>query len=152
MDAVVVAVGGGGLIAGVASALKQLAPQTAIYGVEPEGADAMARSFQTGAPVTLPTVTTIADSLAPPMTTPYTFAVCRRHVERIVRVTDADLRAAMRITFRGLKLAVEPAGAAALTGVLGPLRATLQDRRRIGILVCGTNIDADSYSKLLATG
>jgi len=56
----------------------------------------------------------------------------------------------MRITFRGLKLAVEPAGAAALAGTLGPLRTALQDKKRIGILVCGANIDLQSFSRLLA--
>lgn len=145
MDAVVVAVGGGGLIAGVAAAIKQLAPRTAMYGVEPEGAAAMHQSLRVGQPVTLASVSTIADSLAPPMTTPYTFGVCRQYVDSIVRVNDSEIRAAMGLMFRSLKLAVEPAGAAALAAVLGPLRETLQGKQRIGILVCGSNIDARAF-------
>ncbi len=149
MDAVVIACGGGGLLAGVAAAIKQSSPSTLIYGVEPEGADAMTRSFESGAPVTLPGISTIADSLAPPMTTPYTLGVCRQFVDKMLRVSDAAIRDAMRLTFGTLKLAVEPAGAAALAGVLGPLRDTLAGKRRIGILVCGSNIDAETFCKHL---
>ena len=141
MDAVVIACGGGGLLGGVACALKQLAPQTQVYGVEPEGADNMTRSFESGQPETTAQVKTIADSLGPPYSTPYTFGVCRRHVDKMVRVSDAAIRDAMRHSARVLKLAVEPAGAAALAGALGPLREALASKRRIGILVCGANID-----------
>jgi threonine dehydratase len=150
LDAVVVACGGGGLLGGVAAAIRQALPATRVFGVEPEGADAMYRSFETGAPVTLPGIATIADSLAPPMTTPYTFGVCRQFVERIVRVSDEQIRAAMRTTFASLKLAVEPAGAAALAGVLGPLRETLQDLPVVGVLVCGANIDMATYCTQIA--
>lgn len=151
MDAVVIACGGGGLLGGVAAAIKQLSPGTVVYGVEPEGADNMNRSFETGAPATLPgPVSTIADSLGPPYSTPYTYGVCRRYVEKMVRVSDAQIREAMRLTFRVLKLAVEPAGAAALAGVLGPLRADLAGRKRVGILVCGANIDAATFSAQIA--
>lgn len=141
MDAVVIACGGGGLLGGVACAIKQLSPGTAVYGVEPEGADNMTRSFETGKPETTTEVRTIADSLGPPYSTPYTFGVCRQYVDRMVRVSDAAIRDAMRHTARALKLAVEPAGAAALAGVLGPLRDALAGKGRIGILVCGANID-----------
>jgi threonine dehydratase len=151
MDAAVIAVGGGGLIAGVASALKQLSPRTEIYGVEPEGAAAMHQSFGAGQTVTLPSISTIADSLAPPMTTPYTFSVCRQYVDQITLVSDSAIRDAMRVMFRTLKLAVEPAGAAALAAVLGPLREPLQGKARIGILVCGSNIDARTFCGLLDT-
>jgi len=147
MDAVVIACGGGGLLAGVAAAIKQSSASTKVYGVEPEGADCMYQSFEKGEPITLPKIATIADSLAPPMTTPYTFGVCKQFVDRIVRVSDSAIRDAMRITFRALKLAVEPAGAAALAGVLGPLRDELRGKRRIGILVCGANIDAATFCK-----
>jgi threonine dehydratase len=149
MDAVVVAVGGGGLIAGVACAIRQLAPATTVYGVEPVGAAAMHDSFQAGRTVTLDAVRTLADSLGAPMTLPYTYGVCRQYVERIACVTDEAICAAMGVAFRGLKLAVEPAGAAALAAVLGPLRAELEGARRIGILVCGSNIDSQSYCRYL---
>ena len=150
MDAVAIACGGGGLLGGVAAAIRQLSPGTVVYGVEPEGADNMCRSFEAGAPATLPSVSTIADSLGPPYSTPYTYGVCRRFVEKMVRVSDAQIREAMRLTFRVLKLAGAPAGAAALAGALGPLRSDLAGRKRIGILVCGANIDAATFSAQIA--
>jgi threonine dehydratase len=145
LDAVIVAVGGGGLIAGVGAALKQLAPATRVYGVEPEGADSMSRSLQAGTPITLPSVSTIADSLAPPMATPYTFGVCQRFVDRMVVIPDEAMRLAMGRIFRSLKLCVEPAGAAALAGLLGPLREELRDAKRVGVMVCGSNIDLQTF-------
>ena len=145
LDALVVAVGGGGLIAGIAAAMKQRAPDMRIYGVEPAGADAMTRSFAAGHPVSLPAVSTIADSLAPPMATPYTFAVCRQFVERMTLINDDGMRNAMGILFRDLKLVVEPAGAAALGAALGPLRAELLGGQRIGVVVCGSNIDLATF-------
>ena len=151
LDAVVVAVGGGGLIAGVAAAVKQLSPGTRVFGVEPRGADSMSRSFAAGQPVTLPAVATIADSLAPPMATPYTFGVCRRFVDRDHAVDDDAMRRAMGIMFRDLKLAVEPAGAAALAAALGPLRSELGGGRRTGIVVCGSNIDLETFCRYAAT-
>jgi threonine dehydratase len=145
LDAVVVAVGGGGLIAGVAAAIKQRSPATRVFGVEPAGADSMSRSFTAGHPVSLSSVATIADSLAPPMATPYTFAVCRQFVDRMALIDDDSLRNTMAIAFRDLKLCVEPAGAAALAAVLGPLRAELQGGQRVGIVVCGSNIDFATF-------
>ena len=145
LDAVVVAVGGGGLVAGIAAAIKQQTPGTRVYGVEPSGADTMTRSFAAGRPVSLPAVTTIADSLAPPMATPYTFAVCRQFVDRMTLVNDDEMRNAMGVLFRDLKLGVEAAGAAALAAALGPLRAELQGGQRIGIVVCGSNIDLPTF-------
>lgn len=148
LDVAVIACGGGGLIAGVAAAIKQLAAPTKVFGVEPAGADSMSRSFAAGKPVTLPSISTIADSLAPPMATPYTFGVCRRFVDRIALVTDDEIRAAMGKLFSTLKLGVEPAGAAALAGVLGPLREELSGARRVGIVICGSNIDLDTFYPL----
>ncbi len=147
MDAVVIACGGGGLLGGVAAAIKQSSPSTRVYGVEPEGADNMNQSFEKGEPAKLPKVTTIADSLGPPYSTPYTFGVCKQFVDGMVRVSDDAIRDAMRRTFRVLKLATEPAGATALAGVLGPLRDALRGSKRIGVLVCGANIDEPTFCK-----
>jgi len=147
LDAVVIAVGGGGLLAGVAAAMKQAAPRLRVYGAEPMGADSLSRSFAAGKPVTLERVSTIADSLAPPMATPYTFEVCRQFVDGLVLVDDEAMRRTMGIMFRDLKLAVEPAGAAALAAVLGPLRAQLSGGRRVGVVVCGSNIDLETFHR-----
>lgn len=148
LDAIVIAAGGGGLLAGVAAAIKGSSPSVQVYGVEPVGADSLTRSLAAGEPVTLDRVSTIADSLAPPMATPYTFEVCRRCVDRIVLVEDEALRRTMGVMFRDLKLAVEPAGAAALAAVLGPLRGDLGGGLRVGVVVCGSNIDLQTFCRL----
>ena len=148
LDALLVPVGGGGLCAGVASAARLLWPQCHVFGVEPFGADSMYRSFEAGQPQSIERVATIADSLGAPYAMPISFELCRRNVEAIVRVSDEELRAAMRLTQREFKLAVEPAGAAALAALLGPLRERLAGRR-VGLIICGSNIDAESYARLI---
>jgi len=145
MDAVIIAIGGGGLCAGAAAAIKQMTPDCQVFGVEPEGADSMSRSFAAGEPVTLAGTNTIADSLAPPMALPYGFAACRRYVDDIVTVSDAEIRGGMLALFQDLKLAVEPAGGAATAALFGPLRRRLKGKK-VGVVVCGSNIDAESFA------
>jgi threonine dehydratase len=151
LEAVVVAVGGGGLIAGVAAAVKQLKPSCRVYGVEPAGADVMSRSFGASAPLAMDRIDTIADSLAPPMTTQATYDVCRRFVDDIVTVSDDSICAALALLFREAKLAVEPAAAAAIAAVLGPLAARLRGQHT-GVVICGANIDSDSFYRYLKRG
>jgi threonine dehydratase len=119
LDAVIVAAGGGGLTGGVACAVKQLSPHTAVYVVEPEGADTMYRSFAAGSPQSIDKVRTIADSLGAPRCEPYSYALNRQFVDDVVLVTDEHIRDAMRLTFRAAKLVTEPAGSAALAALLG---------------------------------
>jgi threonine dehydratase len=149
LDAVIVPIGGGGLCAGVASAVKLLAPRCEVFGVEPEGADSMHRSFAAGEPRSIERVATIADSLGAPYALPISFELCRRNVDELVAVSDAELRAAMRFMLRNAKLAVEPAGAAAMSALLGPLRTRLRGKR-VGCIVCGSNIDSGSFARLIA--
>jgi len=151
LDAVVVAIGGGGLMAGVAAAVKQMKPGCRVFGVEPLGADVMSRSFRAAAPQRMEHIDTIADSLAPPMTTQGTYDLCRRFVDEIVTVSDAEICAALALLFREAKLAVEPAGAAAAAAALGPLAARLRGART-GIVVCGANIDSESFYRYLKRG
>lgn len=149
LDAVVVPVGGGGLAGGIAAVVKQINPRCQVFGVEPVGADAMYRSFQAQQPVRLPGVDTIADSLSAPYALPYSFGVCRRFLDEVVRVDDAALVASMRHLFQDMKLVAEPAAAAATAALLGPLRERL-DGKRVAVIVCGTNIDAARFGELLA--
>jgi threonine dehydratase len=149
LDAVIVPIGGGGLCAGVAAAVKQRLPRAQVFGVEPTGADSMHRSFASGKPEAIEKVQTIADSLGAPYALPYSFAVCRRYVDALVKVDDEQLRAAMRLLFRGAKLAVEPAGAAATAALCGPLRERLAGKN-VGVIVCGANIDAATFGRLIA--
>jgi threonine dehydratase len=149
LDAVIVAAGGGGLTAGVACAVKQMSPGTAVYVVEPEGADSLSRSFKAGSPQSIDAVRTIADSLGAPRCEPYSYALNRRFVDEVVLVNDDQIRDAMRLLFHAAKLAVEPAGAAALAALMFPLRAELEGKT-VGVVVCGANIDPETYAKQIA--
>lgn len=152
LDAVLIAVGGGGLASGAAAAIKEVAPNCAVYGVEPEGADVMRRSFAAGQAVHMPQPPrSVADSLAPPMTLPLSYGLCRRYLDDVVTVSDDEICRALGIQFRDGKLAVEPAAATALAGLLGPLRERLAGKR-VGLVVCGANIDHATFSSLLARG
>ncbi len=144
LDAVIVPIGGGGLGAGVANAVKRLDPDCRVFGVEPEGADTMHRSFAAGAPQAIDSVQTIADSLGAPHAAPYTFSLCRQCIDQLVKVSDDQMRAAMTLLFTDAKLAVEPAAAAALAALVGPLAAGLRGQR-VGLIVCGTNIDRETF-------
>lgn len=147
LDAVIVPVGGGGLAAGVATGTKLLSPQTKVYGVEPTGADVMRRSLEAGSPQSIERNTSIADSLGAPHTAPYSFALCQRHLDEITLVEDAELKNAMLLLAREMKLMVEPAGAAATAALVGPLRERLRGRR-VGLIVCGTNVDRETWLRL----
>jgi threonine dehydratase len=145
LDAVIIPVGGGGLCAGVSTAVKLLQPRCRVFGVEPVGADTMHRSFASGKPEAIEKVQTIADSLGAPYALPYSYALCRKFVDELVLVDDAALRRAMLLLFRDAKLSVEPAGAASTAALCGPLRERLRGKR-VGLIVCGTNIDPAGFS------
>ena len=146
LDAVIVPVGGGGLAAGIATAVKALNPGTRMLAVEPEGADTMRRSLESGRPESIDRVRTIADSLGAPYAAPYTFSLCRDHLDDLRLVSDDQLTAAMALLFEEMKLATEPAGAATTAALLGPFLEELRGRR-VGVLVCGTNIDRESFDR-----
>jgi len=139
-DAIIVPVGGGGLIAGIANAVKRVRPASEVIGVEPEGADTMHRSLASGEPVRIDEVRTIADSLGAPFAMPYSFGLCQMHVDRLAMVDDRQLRSAMGFLFREMKIAVEPACAASTAALLGPLREELTGKRVV-LVMCGSNID-----------
>lgn len=149
LDAVIVPIGGGGLAAGVSAAVRLTQPDCKVYGVEPTGADSMSRSFAANAPQTLDRVATIADSLGAPMALPISFGLCRDNISEIVTVTDAQLCDAMRQIHSSLALCVEPACAAAVAALRGPLRETLRGKR-VGLVFCGSNIDVASWLSLAA--
>jgi threonine dehydratase len=143
-DALIVPVGGGGLIGGVANAVRQLRPGSEIVGVEPEGADTMHRSFAAGKPVGVDRVTTIADSLGAPFAMPYSYALATRHVDSLVMVDDEMLRRTMGFLFRAMRLAVEPACTASTAALLWPLADRLRGKRVV-LVMCGSNIDWSTF-------
>ena len=146
LDALILPIGGGGLAAGVATAFRQAMPGLVIYGVEPEGATGMAQSFAAGGPVKLGALNGIADSLMAPHTEAYSYGLCRAHIDALVTVSDAQLRDAMRVLFTELKLATEPACAAATAAAMFPLRERIAGQR-VGVLLCGTNTDPATFMR-----
>jgi len=149
LDAMIVPIGGGGLAGGVAAALRQLRPNLAIYGVEPEGANTMSMSIAQGGVMQREQVKSIADSLCPPRTEPFSFSVCNALLDEIVLIDDEALLRAMALILSDLKLVVEPAAAASLAALCGPLRDRLAGKR-VGTLCCGTNIASEDYLALMA--
>lgn len=148
LDALFVAIGGGGLAAGVACAVKRLQPRCRVFGVEPQGANTMHLSFAAGSPQRIDAVTTIADSLGAPFALPMTYGLCKALLDELVLVSDDELCAAMDLLFADAKLAVEPAGAATTAAML-QVGDRLQGKR-IGMVVCGGNVSAPGFARCLA--
>jgi threonine dehydratase len=151
LEAVVVSIGGGGFISGVAAAVKLINPDCKVYGVEPEGAASMSRSLAAGEPQKMDAIKTIADSLAPPYSLPYSFALNQAFVDEVVTVSDDHICAGQALYQEELKLAVEPAAGATLAAALGPLRQKLKGKRH-ALVVCGANIDSQTYAEQLMRG
>ena len=147
-DAVVVGVGGGGLIAGVATALSSLAPDTRVFGVEPEGAATMTLALAAGSVVRLDDLNTIADGLAPPFVGELNLAVVEHLVESVVRVTDVEIRYAMALLLERMKLLVEPAGAAALAALMNG-KIPVARGTRVAVILSGGNVDVQRLAELL---
>ncbi len=148
VDVVVVGVGGGGLISGVAAALKELRPSVRVYGVEPTGAAAMALAFAAGEPVTINPVT-VADGLAAPFAGALTLAMCRRYLDGLIELDDPTILAGVRFAMERMKQVLEPAGAAALAAVLFG-RIPIRDGERVCVLASGGNVDVARLGELLA--
>jgi threonine dehydratase len=145
-DALIVPIGGGGLMAGIANAVRQLRPSVEIIGVEPVGANTMRLSFDAGEPRAIDRVRTIADSLGAPYALPYSFELCRSNVDRLVEVDDLELRKSMGFLFQRMKFAVEPACAASTATLMGPLRDALAGKRVV-LVFCGSNIDWNTFAE-----
>jgi threonine dehydratase len=146
---IVVPVGGGGLIGGIATAARLVKPSVRVFGVEPMGAAAMRKSLDAGEASHLDSVDTIADGLAPPMAGELNYAIVRKCVEDVVTVTDDEIIAAMRVIVERAKQWVEPSGAAGVAALLQgkiPVRA---DDEVVAIL-SGGNIGAEHACGLLA--
>jgi threonine dehydratase len=143
VDCVLIAIGGGGLIAGMAAAIKQRKPGVRIVGVEPVGAPSMRHSLEAGRLAPLSEVRTIADTLAPRAVSERTLALTQRYVDEIVLVDDAEMVAAMRWLWTECNQLVEPAGAAVLAALFSG--AIVVERHTCPVaLICGGNAAAES--------
>ena len=149
-EVVVVPVGGGGLISGVAAAVKALKPAVTVVGVEPAGAAKMTASLAAGKPVTLDTSRSVADGLIPVRPGDLTFAYVRALVDRVVTVEDAAIARAALWLFHEAKLVVEPSGAATVAAVLWPREdSPLADRsKRVVAILSGGNVAPETLAGL----
>ena len=150
LDLAVIPVGGGGFISGMSAAIRHLHPNAKIFGVEPFGADTLHQSCMAGKAVGIDKVNTIADSLAAPTASPNSFAITQENIDGVVRVSDEDLLAAMRLLYDGLKIVPEPACAASLAAILGPLRAQAEGKN-VAVVACGSNISLARFTELLGS-
>jgi threonine dehydratase len=145
-DALVVCIGGGGLLAGCATIAKSIKPGIRIFGVEPELANDAALSMAAGERVTIPHPQSIADGLRSPSLGVLPFPVIQRHVERILLVSEAEIRATMRFLLERVKILVEPSGAVSLAPVLfGMLPPEIKSA---GVVLSGGNVDLDFLKTL----
>ncbi len=143
LDAVFVPVGGGGLLAGMAAVLKAVRPQVRVIGVQATDADAMARSFEAGAPVALEEVGLFADGTAVKQVGALNYALSRRHADAIVRVDTNAICAAIRDIHQELRCVPEPSGALALAG-LRQWAAAYDGSGALAAVVSGANLNFDS--------
>lgn len=145
---VLVCCGGGGLVAGIATAIKDVQPGIAIYSVEPKAFDDTARSLASGRRESVATgARSICDALLAPSPGELTFPINRRLLSGGLAVTDEQVCAAMRLAFEALKLVIEPGGAVALAAVLEGMLPPSNDA--IVVVVSGSNVDPDAYAGIL---
>lgn len=147
LDALVVPVGGGGLIAGSAVAANGLLPDIRVIGVEPEAGDDTKRSLESGHRVAVPVPRTIADGQAADIPGELTFSLNKHLLDGISLVSDEQIRDAMRFAFERLKTVVEPSGASALAALLA--HRVDQLPRRVGVILSGGNVSAERFAELL---
>lgn len=148
MDVVVVAVGGGGLIGGVAVALKESRPSVRVYGVEPVTSDALRKGIDAGEPVRI-TPVSVADGLGAPSAGVLAINIARRYVDDVILIDDATILAGLRFAVERLKQVVEPAGATALAAVLSGA-IPLRDGDRVCVILSGGNVATDRLGDLIA--
>jgi threonine dehydratase len=142
LDTVLVAVGGGGLIGGIAA---WYGSKTRVIAVEPDGAPTLRDALKAGAPVDAPTGSVAADSLAPKRVGELMFPIAQAHVERVVLVADDDILKAQRTLWEGLRLLAEPGGSTAFAALLsGAYRPT--DGERVGVVLSGANTTAVNFA------
>lgn len=146
VQTIVVQVGGGGLIAGIASAVRAVRPDVEVVGVEPEGAPKLARALEAGHPVRLASAVSIADGLLPFQIGTLPFEVMRGVVRRAVQVSDGEIGAAVKFLHERVSLDVEPSGAAAFAAILA---RRIERTGPTVAVVSGGNVDPELFQRLV---
>ena len=149
IDNIIISVGGGGLIGGIGSVIKQFYPNCNVIGVEPEGAQGLTDSLKLNDPVKNVKINTIADSLSAPLHMPYSFSICQKVIDKIVTVSDKEMINAMKFMFEKSKMLLEPACVAGIAALMGPLKNKFKNQKTL-IVLCGSNIDVKSWSNLIS--
>jgi threonine dehydratase len=147
-DVIVVGIGGGGLISGVAAAVKERRPSARVYGVEPEGSNAMTQGLAAGHPVQI-TPHSVADGLNAPFVGELSLPMTRRYVDGVVLLSEATILAGLRFGLERLKQSLEPAGAAALAALLTG-RIPVGDGERVCVVLSGGNVDVGRLGEFIA--
>ncbi len=147
IDNIIISVGGGGLIAGVGSIIRQKFPQCKIIGVEPEGAKGLSDSLKNNKPLAKVNINSIADSLCAPLHMPYSFSICKHVINEMVTVSDQEMKKSMKFMFEHYKVALEPACVAGIAALLGPLKNKFHNQKTL-IILCGSNIDMKNWTEL----
>ena len=150
IDAIVVPIGGGGLISGIAYAVKQLSPKTKVYGVQAEGAASMFRSVKDGKRGKLPSVSTFADGIAVKEPGANTFEICSKYVDDIVTVSEDEISSAILALIEQHKMIAEGAGAVSVAAVM--FNKLPVENKRVVCVVSGGNIDVTILSRVIERG
>jgi threonine dehydratase len=148
VDVVVVGIGGGGLISGIATAVKELRPSARVYGVEPVASNAMSVALERGEIVRIDPVS-VADGLGAPFAGEWTLASVRRYVDDVVLLDDPTILSGVRFAAERMKQVLEPAGAAALAAVLHG-RIPIREGERVCVIASGGNVETSRLGELLA--
>ena len=148
VDLVVVSIGGGGLIAGVISTVKQLRPATRVIGVETMGADSMYQSLQAGEVVELPAITSLVESLGARRPGEMPFQIVQRYADDVVTVTDAEATGAVAELLVKEKLLAEPATACCLAALVNG-KIAVTPGERVAVVLCGANVSTASVCEWL---
>lgn len=143
IEAIFVAIGGGGLIAGVAAYIKRLRPEIKIIGVEPVDADAMSQSLEAGYRVCLPRVGLFADGVAVREVGAETFRLCQEYVDEVILVNTDDTCAAIKDVFQDTRSILEPAGALAIAGAKAYVEREQIEGKTLVAIACGANMNFD---------
>ncbi|HEX5014933.1 MAG TPA: pyridoxal-phosphate dependent enzyme [Candidatus Limnocylindrales bacterium] len=147
VDVVVVPVGGGGLISGIATAVKESRPATRVYGIEPAGANAMRLALDAGEPVRIQP-RTVADGLSAPFAGEWTLAAARRYLDDVIAIDDATILGGLRFALERMKQVLEPAGAAALAAVLFG-KVPVREGETVCVVASGGNVEVGRIGQLL---
>ena len=148
IDNLIISVGGGGLISGVSSYVKEFYPKVKVIGVEPENANGLSQSFKVNKPLDNINVKSIADSLSAPLHMQYSFDVAKEVIDEMVTITDQQMIEFMIFVYNKFRLMLEPACVAGLAAIKYKIKTNLKNKNTV-LILCGSNIDKNSWLELI---